>query len=724
MANRRARLFLIVATLILVGMGYFATQLPHEPQESGLSQKKESSAATEQTNMVVTESEFSAVQSPNESFPQSVYTLIVRVWTREGHFVPGAVLQCSLEEPLSGPEVDPIVFSSDAEGRAKQDLTDPGPYILACTHGEYRAQTKVRFGIDNISHVDLVLRPAAEVRGETVDTAGKPVSGAKVTGKGWSYGNQASSISDEQGRFILSDLFSDMVIITATHDGFARAVSEPTQTGDEVRLVMNRGGSVEITARDDAANSPVGDLPLQLAGVGNSQDIVEGVTSGIGLWRVEGLAAGSYELKSMDVARVLRPVQSKIEVTVNAVTRADIRVEPAASIGGRVVDRDTGVGIAGVSLSYRQTQPRVTYSSEAVTDGDGTFVMTGLTAGIVEFAPSRWPAVYGRGGRLGNLDQIALQAGEQRRDVVVELSSEAGVRGKVVYENGDPAPGAEVSSWLYTVARQPSVQIQTGTTVADREGNFVLSPIPRESDLYRTKEKAVLDRLRSLAEAPREIFLQAAFRTWKSDSFGPVVLATPEADAVVLTLRDAGKGSIAGRVIRHDSGSVAQLSVLPIPADGGEANVYLSATTDFEGYFLLPDIVPGTYTFTVTGLSGANVYPIDNTVSLVDGEAVTGLLLEFGSSGISLTGIVYDEHGETVADYPIKVDRYLESGDEIQPFYGGTRTDENGRFVVDNVHEGTYRIGNGDSALAGWSMDVESGTEIIVNLPSATAGIE
>jgi hypothetical protein len=175
--------------------------------------------------------------------------------------------------------------------------------------------------------------------------------------------------------------------------------------------------------------------------------------------------------------------------------------------------------------------------------------------------------------------------------------------------------------------------------------------------------------------------------------------------------------SIAGRVIRQDGGPVSDIIVTPSPverAPGAPSNP--SPQTDAEGYFLLTGLRPGTYSFTLSSADGGGVFPIDEQVTVAEGQAVTDLRLLLATTGHSLTGVVYDEHGQAVRTYPVTVERYVESEDDFEHSYASAWTDENGRFVFDNVHEGLYRIGNGGSG-ARWSMTVETGTEIVVNLP-------
>lgn len=128
----------------------------------------------------------------------------------------------------------------------------------------------------------------------------------------------------------------------------------------------------------------------------------------------------------------------------------EIRLEPLATVTGRVVDRD-GKGVADVIVEVRETWEQV--SSER----DGRFELQGLLqgGGTLVIEPRKHGRVILRNVRPGALEDIVLGPG---------LS----ISGIVVRPDGSPVGGAFVRTVCETS------NLSTGSTNADSKGRFVV----------------------------------------------------------------------------------------------------------------------------------------------------------------------------------------------------------------------------------------------------------
>ncbi len=157
----------------------------------------------------------------------------------------------------------------------------------------------------------------------------------------------------------------------------------------------------------------------------------------------------------------------------------ELRLSPAASIEGRVVD-DKGVGLPGVAIKARHepsdlrdgkpAQVQSRWEARRVqTDREGRFRIVGLP-------PGSWRIEAREQGRMNVVDHpvVSLSRGEQRRGLELVLSSGLSIEGQIVNEAGRPIPRVAVHA-RFEGKPPPGTAMGRSFAWSGMDGRFVLS---------------------------------------------------------------------------------------------------------------------------------------------------------------------------------------------------------------------------------------------------------
>ncbi len=157
---------------------------------------------------------------------------------------------------------------------------------------------------------------------------------------------------------------------------------------------------------------------------------------------------------------------------------------------------------------------------------------------------------------------------------------------------------------------------------------------------------------------------------------------------LVVTLR-RGR-AISGHVRRPDGSPAVGLTVSLTDADGPGRR---SAQTDQDGGFRIGGLKDGLFDLRVRakGVPGA---PDLTRNGIASGTADLVLQLE---AGLSISGVVVDERGVGIADARIRAYGWADGRSRGGAPSGDARTDESGRFEVDRLDAGGYRV-----RVSGW----------------------
>lgn len=362
-------------------------------------------------------------------------------------------------------------------------------------------------------------------------------------------------------------------------------------------------------------------------------------------------------------------------------------------LGDALLELRTDIGRGrGTSVATAGQNPTA-LRAEVAPAADGTFEIRALPVEhdySLVFSHPRLATV--------RLEVGALAPGEDR---FLELMAREGghLSGRVTDGSGRPVEGAEVSANL--PARFFGLDLSSVREGAsDADGRFRLEHVPEGKILVRAE----------------------------GDGFLPSDTAEVEVDdggehAGIELVLDPG-GAIEGRVRWPDGEPAPNVPVRllfdPAFMGGPEALGSLrgasgSATTDESGLFRISGLGRGPFSISATAEKNVGGVTVEHRAFL-DGvrPGSTGLQLEL-SAPVGLTGVVVDGSGEPVTTMQIFARRDTGGGGMSVPT---TRPriedfeDEQGRFRLDDVRPGTWRIWvNGPSHLSTEPTLVEVGAE-------------
>ena len=334
--------------------------------------------------------------------------------------------------------------------------------------------------------VDFELHPAATLEGLVVDVASTPVPGAAITlvATVGQVSVERATKSDDEGRWRLPDLpvRCGSVWLAASAAGFAPYLSNDLGgTTDEFggaleestrfTIVMRRGATVSGRVLDAVTGAPIPDARVRVTRSGwINRSAATSVLPGGGPETVCD-AAGAFRLAQVpdsfygatvalsvsasghaDAMEVLSTLGDGREV------RTEVRLWPAGSISGRVVDA-RGRPVVGVSVAVDSWSWLLATDTDAperapcLSGPDGEYRLEHVAT-----APQGVPVLAKRltgQHAWGMLDSVRVSAGEPTRapDLVVKVAPAVTLR--VMDADGRPVAGAlvevadqEVTDWF------------------------------------------------------------------------------------------------------------------------------------------------------------------------------------------------------------------------------------------------------------------------------------
>jgi hypothetical protein len=313
----------------------------------------------------------------------------------------------------------------------------------------------------------------------------------------------------------------------------------------------------------------------------------------------------------------------------------EVVLEPAASLGGRVVRAD-GRGVSGVRVTA-STEMQMSPREPVETDADGAFVVGDLTPGLYSL-DAQHP-------KLGAIGSRMVEA--PARDVVFALPAAGAVRGRAVDAQSREALRR------FTVAVSPSEEDQPWQrqgTVDEATGAFVVEDVPEGVVTVR---------------AAAEGYANAAVED-------VTVVADAEPAEVEIALR--ADLAVTG-LVTSETGVPVAAHVNGTAKDGGGSG---SATADAEGRYELRGLPAGEVeiraqargyvqeTRTVDTRQGARV-----DLVLKRGLALRGEVVSEGAP-VAMVGVFANGKGRGASSY--------------------ATTDERGRFTLEGLEAGRYAV--------------------------------
>ena len=393
----------------------------------------------------------------------------------------GTAISGATVDAGEGPEAGGPSATTDSNGRALLKGLAPSSFAVvharASGYAAGQALVPVPSAAEAKGAARIELRAGAPVSGLVVDDKGGPIAGAQVAARDvsspWDLPDERDrATTDGKGRFTLKAVAAGTYRFAATHADHAPGSSEAvtldgSSKKEDVRITLQPGG-IAAGKVVDAGGAPVPWATVRIGSARGAMQLADVATRQVvagadGAFEVKGLArspllaiALSESASSTAVAFDLGTVREKRDLV--------LKLDLTGSIAGVVVD-GSGEPVAEAQVAgypdffAGEVGDDFTLRGPTVdsTDGGGNFVLRGLPVGNYRLYPSR----SGLGQNPFTRQGTKAKTGDSGVKLVLE--ADGGVKGKVVFEDGNPAT-------LFTV----STGYFAGVPVASKDGSFEL----------------------------------------------------------------------------------------------------------------------------------------------------------------------------------------------------------------------------------------------------------
>lgn len=471
----------------------------------------------------------------------------------------------------------------------------------------------------------------------------EPISGSRVTvSRAGAGGGMLAATTDSLGHFIIKDLDAGTYILAAQRNGFARqlygerAVGRPgtplsIASGQVVKdIVFRLMPAGAVTGRvSDVTGEPLPSITVQLwrptyqaDGQRKFQDVGSAQTNDRGEYRIFFVSPGRYFISAkagrvmpLLNGAVLQPSANEVTEpgypltyypgTTDPSTAASIEVQAGTDltaidfslrkqklfqVRGRILDAVTGKlptsvqvlitprNSANVSLNFVATPPtdfNKTNGTFQIRDVlPGSYWVQGLAAGNA-----------GQGTRGGLSASLAVDVSESDAEgVTLAFTPGITISGHLSTEDG-----ASISSlpdyrrmrvsMTPMTSRGPLIPNLAAQISAD--GSFHIQDL--QPDDYKV----------SVSSAPSGVYLKEV-RLGQFDIMNGVSINGPVSESLEVLL-SAKAGQIAGTIVDSRRNPVRNIEAVLIPRDRDRHDLYRTATSDQDGRFSIPTVVPGDY---------------------------------------------------------------------------------------------------------------------------------
>ncbi|MBN2020512.1 MAG: carboxypeptidase regulatory-like domain-containing protein [Sedimentisphaerales bacterium] len=462
------------------------------------------------------------------------------------------------------------------------------------------------------------------------------------------------------------------------------------------------GGSITGTVTD-SNGAGIPELTVQVYEYPPEDDdeLTSVLTDSSGNYTISDLPAGQYMVAAFPgltslyyINEIYNDTLMYMEATPVTVTTSgtmsgiNFQLAPSGVITGTVTDSTTGLPIEGIWIYADNYDDEEAMFSDALTDADGVYRMTGLPPADyrldtdcedTELNYAR--QYYNNATSEADADRVPLTGTATVTGIDFVLSPGGAVSGTVTDSIGQPIEGVEIEAMDY------SNENWFGEAETDADGSYTLRGL--SSGTYRIRACA------SCAGMPYvDIFYDNA--NWDDADPVPVVIGeTTTGIDFVLSQGTSISGTVCGW--DDDSGSYLPISGAEVSGENLTTGSCCGwARTESDGTYTMSGISPGSYRVRASADTYSQEFYPDSidwggaqaVLATVDAPA-TGIDFQLDLGG-QIAGTILDED----TGLPITDNVWINA----QPATGepwGTGTNEieaNGSFVITGLPSGSYKI--------------------------------
>jgi hypothetical protein len=391
--------------------------------------------------------------------------------------------------------------------------------------------------------------------------------------------------------------------------------------------------------------------------------------------------------------------------------------QPTGSVEGRVTNAETGDGISGATIRLIPVGKRGAPGSDRSTTSrnDGTFLLDGVSPGTY-FVLATQSNFTSNSNKVQSRSSIEVESGQAVSNVALQLNPMGRITGKVVDDNGDPVHGARVQAFVTYSARGKTQLRRVSESLTDEQGRYalktqgsgryyVVAEPDSEATPARPDDRTSASEQPALASTPEQPVL-GLVRTFYPKSLDIESATALDASSgqdtsdVTIQLRRAAAYHIRGKIEGLTVGSSNREPSISLGPRGSLSSDGIGQVVrpQADGAFDISNVLPGSYTLTVTGSDGSATaqsgrfrtrllarQDVDVGADDVNGIALTVIPL------VTLTGRVIFEGQDNTNLSGIRMNLTPMGASAV----GGFQTvavQGDGSFALENISPGEYTV--------------------------------
>ena len=409
---------------------------------------------------------------------------------------------------------------TDKNGSYVIENVPHGYYQASVTAIDYGDQHRTDLWINKNRHqteVDFHLNVGGSLRGTLVDDGGAPLADVKVLAVPASSSRDLSVAirrkigrTEKDGRFLLQGLalgLKDLVFLRA--DGVSLIEKNVVPDGEDRSYAMVGAERVEGRLYDEKSQEPSPGTRLGFYGNGI---VVTTTTDAKGRYRTGPIKPGYYVIVVDSLDKPLRSEDLNLSLkSGDGLKKHDLRICEGATIEGRVVVGNTGLGIANaeVFITSNELDGRPRCSTRS--DENGAFRLSNAPlAKVLVQARARGFAVATKRGSVATKYFSLLKSGSSEGGVELKLRKKLVLSGQVVDEFGQPLPAVVLETGQESAFQKGMDGQESESVLSDSAGrfSFAVSPDKYGGVLLRARHRnfaSFAKRIRLKNEGQQEV---------------------------------------------------------------------------------------------------------------------------------------------------------------------------------------------------------------------------